>query len=354
MNGKIYRFFISTIQGMEEVAVDELKEVLPKLEQVQIEKGRRYGRVFFLYKRSPAAITELQAPVNIFGILAENKQVSVGRPGLERLCESIEKTDFNAAKHLLKGCGFNGSNETYQLSVSCKGHYRFKRQDLEVRVRRFLEDNCSLQPQHGGEGLHFHLELNGRRALWAIQLVRSRGRQIFSKNGLGGPLIYSIGRLMGGTDSEDVVLARNLSTSGLAQLMQWHPKGKIINIKGRYNTSQRGAGEYLTIRSGKELPILPGLIDLVVGNWDEEEEFQGLFDQWESILQSGGVLALCTFDAKRIIALINTRSWPFALLAQLKLNINGRDFWLLLIEREREDEDIEELLQIELAETEES
>jgi hypothetical protein len=355
MDGKIYRFFISTIQGMEEVAVDELKDVLPKLDQLHIEKGRRYGRVFFRYTRSPISISQLQAPTNIFGVLAEDTRISVGQPGLARLCECIDQTDLSAAKQLLKACGYTGSNESYQLNLTSKGNYRFSRQHLEKSVRMLLEKGWGLHPGQGNDGLHFHLELKGRRALWAIQLIPSRGRHTIGRGGLGGPLVYCIGRILGGIEPEDIVLSKGLSSNGLAQLNHWQPDGKVINIEGKASQIKREKTvPYYPIQSGLELPVQPGCIDLIIGIWDEEKNKQALLDQWECVIRSGGMLAICTSNASGFLALFAAMASPFALFAQVKLNINGRAYWLLLVERLENKENNDELLQIELAQTEES
>ena len=53
MTDKIYRYWVAVPSGLEAVALDELHEHAPEVQQVDVEPGGRVGQIFFTYKRSP-------------------------------------------------------------------------------------------------------------------------------------------------------------------------------------------------------------------------------------------------------------------------------------------------------------
>ena len=55
MADKIYRYWIAVPSGLEAVALDELREYAPEVQQVEVEPGGRMGQIFFTYKRRPGA-----------------------------------------------------------------------------------------------------------------------------------------------------------------------------------------------------------------------------------------------------------------------------------------------------------
>ena len=59
MADKIYRYWIAVPSGLEAVALDELREHAPEIEQVEVEPGGRVGQIFFTYKRSPRRLLQL-------------------------------------------------------------------------------------------------------------------------------------------------------------------------------------------------------------------------------------------------------------------------------------------------------
>ena len=54
---KLHRYVVTTIGGLEEVVLDELRNELGLVKQIRTEKGKRHGRIFFTYERSLTLVT---------------------------------------------------------------------------------------------------------------------------------------------------------------------------------------------------------------------------------------------------------------------------------------------------------
>ena len=87
MSGKIYRYWLMVPSGLEEVALDELRERVPQIQGVNVEPGGRTGQIFFTFKRSPQQLAGLQAAMQLAGVVAQMHRVTVGQPGLDHLCD---------------------------------------------------------------------------------------------------------------------------------------------------------------------------------------------------------------------------------------------------------------------------
>ena len=165
---KVHDFYVTTIGGMEDVVLRDLREQLKQITQVKVEKGRRIGRIFFRYKRSPQKLLELQSVENVFVLLADFGGVTVGQPGLLRIAKQVGKVDLIPAAVLHDI--LHGLKDQASFELSCtagKGH-RFSASELHHMVQAVLTMKYDLDP--GNEPYHLHLQVQGRRALLGLRL----------------------------------------------------------------------------------------------------------------------------------------------------------------------------------------
>ena len=159
MTGKIYRYWLMVPSGREAVALDELREKVPQIQRVNVESGGRTGQIFFTFERSPRQLAGLETVMQLAGVVAEMHRVTVGRPGLDHLCERIGKVDFSAVINLARSGGDDVQVDRFALSATLQGRYRFGRADVIRAVSRVMREKHGLREGRGGNLLRLHLQL---------------------------------------------------------------------------------------------------------------------------------------------------------------------------------------------------
>ena len=170
MADKIYRYWIAVPSGLEAVALDELHEHAPEVQQVNVEPGGRVGQIFFTYKRSPGRLLQLRSAMQLSGLVSQMHGVTVGRPGLEYICRRIARCDLTPVKSLAQVQSTAIDTDTFALSATLRGRYRFSAAELTAAVTAVLRDKHGLRPGKGPHLLRLHLQLTGRRALLGLRL----------------------------------------------------------------------------------------------------------------------------------------------------------------------------------------
>ena len=170
MADKIYRYWIAVPSGLEAVALDELREYAPEVQQVEVEPGGRMGQIFFTYKRSPGRLLQLRSAVQCAGLISQMHGVTVGRLGLEYICKRIARCDLTPVKSLAQTQSTAIDTHAFALSATLRGRYRFSTAELIAAVTAVLRDKHGLRPGKGPHLLRLHLQLTGRRALFGLRL----------------------------------------------------------------------------------------------------------------------------------------------------------------------------------------
>ena len=170
MADKIYRYWIAVPSGLEAVALDELREHAPEVQQVEVEPGGRVGQIFFTYKRSPGRLLQLRSAVQCAGLIGQMHGVTVGRPGLEYICKRIARCDLTPVKSLAQAQSAEIDTHAFALSATLRGRYRFSAAELTAAVTEVLRDKHGLRLGKGPHVLRLHLQLTGRRALLGLRL----------------------------------------------------------------------------------------------------------------------------------------------------------------------------------------
>lgn len=352
---KIFRFYATTIPGLEEVVVDGLKERLPEAKGVRVEGGKRHSRVFFRYERSPRQLEKLRGVFGVFALLNEMTRVTVGRPGLERICRDIEELDLAGAFNLARGCrGEELDISRFQLSVTVQGTHRFSSGELSRDLNRTLARSQGLKPGSGRDILHLHLSVTGKKALFGLRLTPAI--HAHSREGMGPELAFCLGRILD-IQERDALLCFRCSASAMGEIVRSFDPG--LSIGGSEKRWKQGVGEWgleettgkKTVRvvsRGEELPIRNGGMSCLIAEIPAGKE--GELWEWARILPPGGVGALVAAAPKNFVAELKSRSLPFEIMAGLPIVQDGRQRTVFIIERLEEEDSDPDLLHIDFQE----
>ena len=325
MPDKIYRYWMMVPSGLEEVALDELRERAPHSERIGIEPGGRFGQIFFTYERSPRHLVPMCSAVHLAGLVREMHRVTVGRPGLEYICSQVARIDLESIKSLARSLAGDIDTNSFTLSVTLQGRYRFGVSELINRVSVVLREKYALREGRGGQLLRFHLQVTGRRALLGLRL------------GAGGTpnecMIYCQVRLLAIQDNASVLWSRK--DPGELEVLARHCKpdlllGLLPRRGGGNRTSSSSSCKSLVANRG-QLPLCAGYIDyaFTAAQGDLSAELSEL----ARILRFGGVAVIQVDHFDRIMAILGEIDVPLAVLANLTIEERGRSYQLIILER---------------------
>ncbi len=359
MGEKLYHYYATTIGGLEEVVLDDLSAHLQDIQQVHVEHGKRYGRIFFKYYRSPQQLLKLRSVEGIFAVLAEIHRVTAGRPGLDYLCGKIRRLEMRPAIRLAQVFGASLNAEKFQLNVTLQGAHRFTRAELARSIQKLLVQHHGLRPGNGKDSMQFHLQVAGRRALFSLRVPAGRPRYTsVEREGLGGSLAYCLALILD-IQEEDIVVVLDCGKDGLDQLQQvndphlliacHHDRARLVTAKAFERNQVWLAG------SMDELPLAAKSVDCLLGmvptskDRGFKEECYRQMEESARILRPGGVGALLVADPRGFLTVLQTADWPFAIMAGLPISLKARKYAIFLLERLEEDESGLDLLHIERA-----
>ena len=336
---KIFRFYATTIPGLEEVVVEALKERFPEVKDVRVEGGKRHSRIFFGYQRSPRQLLELRGVFGVFALLSEIARVTVGQPGLERICQEVEKIDLDGAFNLVRGCrGEQLDISRFQLSVTVQGAHRFSSGELSRGIHGVLARSHGLKPGSGGEVLHLHLSVTGKKALFGLRLTPAT--RAHSWEGMGPELAFCLGRVLD-LQERDALFCFRCNVLAIREIVRsFNPELLIGGVeksskqgKGKMDSGETigGRGGVRVVARGEELPILTGRLSCLIAALPAGKE--GELWEWARILPPGGVGALVAASPKRFVGELKSRSLPFEIMAGLPIVQDGRQRTVFIIER---------------------
>jgi tRNA (guanine6-N2)-methyltransferase len=172
---KVYDYYATTVSGLEQVVAADLKHSLGEIQSLQIERGRRHGRLFFRYERSPKKLLELRSVDNLFALLTRVRNVTVGHPGLQQIADAIGRIDLQPAMSLHDKLHGDKEKATCRLICTVGGDHRFSTGDLYRAVSDTLAANgTGIEAEQSAYILH--LQVKGGKALLGFQLAQSRLR----------------------------------------------------------------------------------------------------------------------------------------------------------------------------------
>ncbi len=328
---KIHDFYITTVAGLENAVLESLRSQLAGATGFETESDRRNGRVFFRYTRSPAKLTTVRSALSTAGVVARFRGVTVGAPGLDRLCERLRRVDLSAARNLVRACHPETDVDRFQLACTLSGSHRFTRRDVEERVRAILAAEHALQPAGKETGLRLRLRIVGSQALFCVQ-VGPRRHPGGPGKGLSEAMIASLMGLLE-PGPEDVVLCLNCQKEGLEELSRAGPR-RVGALGDRTFTLQGSA-----LPGG--LPVAPAHEALPAGSHSASCVIDGSagpgirerLETFSAVLAPGGVAVIPFADLEGVVAGLRTARLPFEILAALPIYIEGSPFKCCILER---------------------
>lgn len=347
MDDKIYTYWVTTVSGFEEVAVDELEEKLPGVKVLRLARKGRHGRVFFDYRRSPRPLADLGAPLGVFAHLADIERISPGQPGLERLVAGVEAAPVAAGLKARLACGQEAS-PGIRLSVRLQGRQRFSRASAQEAVGRALQARHGLQK--APDGAHLVLQVEGRKALFGLQLTPSKRAYIGGPGKeIQGPVAYCLGRLLQ-LNEDDLVVLPDCLPAAMEPLLQAVATRCIVAASERpQGLKETGAGWPLA--AVQELPLRSACADAVLASVAADPEgfaaSAARLAEFGRILQPGGVAVVLTPAPREVVALIQGLDLPLRPIARIPIGLRGRKLVVLFCERLEEVRQ-DDLLEIDL------
>ena len=318
MADKIYRYWIAVPSGLEEVALDELREHAPEIEQVEVEPGGRAGQIFFTYKRSPGRLLQLRSVMQCSGLISQMHGVTVGRPGLEYICKRIARCDLMPVKSLAQAQSTELDTGAFALSATLQGRYRFSSAELTAAVAAVLRDEHGLRPGKGSHLLRLHLQLTGRRALLGLRLGAGTAPN--------AAMAYCLARLVAMQLGACVLWARR-DTSELAALQELFQPSVLAGIR----SSENRHGSVGLVADLDHLPLVEDCIDYAFGF--AAGDCAALLSELSRVLRAGGIAAIQVADLELLLGYLEMGVYPLDVLADLSLPERGRPYRLVVLER---------------------
>ncbi len=321
MSGKIYRYWLMVPSGLEEVALDELRERAPQIQGVNVEPGGRTGQIFFTFKRSPQQLAGLQAAMQLAGVVAQMHRVTVGQPGLDHLCDRIASVDFAAVANLARSGGGHVLVDRFALSATLQGRYRFGQAEVIRAVARVLREKHGMRQGRGGNILRLHLQLNGRRGLLGIRL----GPAIAPS----AALAFCLVRLLGMQACTHLLWSRR-DWREMAALERHSTPRMLIGIDER-KPARREQQALVAVAKAGYYPLTNGCMDYALRHVGKDSH--GEIAELARILRFGGVGLVQVGQVAPFLAALDEGDYPFVVLAHLRMRERGRPYELLVLER---------------------
>ena len=315
MADKIYRYWIAVPSGLEVVALDELRECAPGVQQVEVEPGGRVGQIFCTYKRSPGRLLQLRSAIQCAGLIVQMHGVTVGRPGLEYICKRIARCDLTPVKSLAQAQSTAIDTHAFALSATLRGRYRFSAAELTEAVTAVLRDKHGLRLGKGPDLLRLHLQLTGRRALLGLRLGAGAAPN--------EAMIYCLARLVAMQPGACVLWARR-DPGELAALREAFAPRLLVSIRA------------CLIAALDYLPLVGARLDYAFSLAGESPAAE--LAELARVLRAGGIAVVQVADFDHFIALLEAGGYPLEVLADLEMHERGRAYRLVVLERLEEEE----------------
>ena len=315
MADKIYRYWIAVPSGLEAVALDELRECAPAVQQVEVEPGGRVGQIFCTYKRSPGRLLQLRSAIQCAGLIVQMHGVTVGRPGLEYICKRIARCDLTPVKSLAQAQSTAIDTHAFALSATLRGRYRFSAAELTEAVTAVVRDKHGLRLGKGSDLLRLHLQLTGRRALLGLRLGAGAAPN--------EAMVYCLARLVAMQPGACVLWARR-DPGELVALREAFAPRLLVSIRA------------CLIAELDYLPLVGARLDYAFSL--AGENLAAELAELARVLRAGGIAVVQVADFDHFIALLEAGGYPLEVLADLEMHERGRAYRLVVLERLEEEE----------------
>jgi tRNA (guanine6-N2)-methyltransferase len=349
---KVYDYYATTAGGLEQVVLQDLRHHLRELRRVRVEPGRRHGRIFFHYERSPGRLLELRSVDNLFVLLGEHWGITTGGPALRQIAGQVAGVDLAPALALHHRLHGSASGDTLRLVCTVGGHHRFSAGQLFQAVHEVLGQHYRLA-DGTAETPCLQLQVLGRRALLGLQLTRRRlrdreYRQADHPGGLEATVAYCMA-LLAGVGRGDLCLdpmcggGTTLIEAGLA----FHPRFLVGGdlappalAAARQNAAAAGERLHLVRWQAGELPLADASVGAVLCNLPYGKKVRAighdevpLLREMARVVRPGGRAVLLAGEGTAAVPFLEDAEGPFEIRQRLRLHLRGVSPFLYALRR---------------------
>ncbi|MEW6751215.1 MAG: methyltransferase domain-containing protein [Candidatus Latescibacterota bacterium] len=277
--GRVYEYYATCVSGLEEVVAQDLRRRLPGIQALRAERGRRHGRLWFHYERSPRQLLDLRSVTNLFAAVARVTQVTTGRPGVVRVAEALAVSDLSTAVALYgKLHGLEGVGVVRIVSTVTPNH-RFSPAEVIRAASQALPPPVAVTFGPGVQAPALHVTVEEHAAVCGLQLGRRRLRaRQYRHAAVGGGLDATVAycmALLAGIGSRTVcldpmcgggtLLVEGVQAFGARLGVGGDLSGQALDV-ARQNVREAGAAVCLVRWDATHLPVRAGSVDALLCN----------------------------------------------------------------------------------------
>ena len=189
------KYFVTTVQGLEDVA---WKEIEAKLDDVRLTDEER-GILSFTYSGDPAMLLKLRTIENVFIHIGTIPKLTRSRNSLGDIYRYVTKLDLEASLKIHKDIhGGKGKKKlTFKVISIMTSRHNFRRVDAQSTVETALTNKYDWKLNLDQPILEFRIDLEEDKALLGLRLTDERlHRKTYKKSHVPASLKPSVAHCM--------------------------------------------------------------------------------------------------------------------------------------------------------------
>lgn len=345
MADKVYDYYATTVAGLEDLVVADLRGQLKQIDRVRVERGQRHGRVHFHYERSPRRLLDLRSVENLFARVGEARGLTVGPQSLSRVASGLRGMAWGPALGLFDRLHGPPERPAFVVTPHLDRERRFSSGDVCRVAQAALSSLLAFPADPSNPFYNIHLHFARDRALVGLQLFRGRAwkrayRRASRPGSLEGTAAYLIGRLTepGPRDcfldpacgAGTTLIERGLAAP--ARFLLGGDSDRDALRAARESAAAAGVRACLACWDAACLPLRDAAVDRLTANlpYGKQVAFlrgpdpeATLLREMARALRPGGLAVVMTVDAKAVEGIVARREVAFRVVRTLQVSIRG-------------------------------
>jgi len=345
LTDKVYDYYATTVAGLEDLIVADLRRQLKEIDRVRVERGRRHGRIHFHYERSPRRLLDLRSVENLFALVGEARGLTVGPQSLGRIASGLRGMAWGPALRLFDALHGPPEHPAFVVTPHLDRERRFTSGEVCRAAQAALSSSLSLPADPSRPCYNIHLHFVRDRALVGLQLFRGRAwkrpyRRVPRPGSLEGTVAYLIGRLTepGPRDrfldpvcgAGTTLIERGLTAP--AQVLLGGDADRDALTAARQGASAAGVRVCLACWDAACLPLRDGAVDRLTANLPYGKQVAplrgpapeaALLREMARALRPGGLAVVMAADAKAVEGVVERGEAALRVVRTLRISIRG-------------------------------